>query len=178
MALIICNECNKNVSDQASSCPHCGAPIKLNEFYSEEEKELVTVKVSNAFVIPLCVTIIIFGMYCSWFLHTTFSVGIYSIIPIIVFLLVSGYVMYILKTAYVTLTNKRIFGKIAYNLFEGIEMDFPLRQVKNISTFGIFGISHFRISTDNKKFQIPFAVNGKKFKKEYFNLIENKYKYN
>ncbi|MBR5074164.1 MAG: zinc ribbon domain-containing protein [Bacteroidales bacterium] len=28
MALITCKECEKQVSDQAASCPHCGAPVK------------------------------------------------------------------------------------------------------------------------------------------------------
>ncbi|MBP5391236.1 MAG: zinc-ribbon domain-containing protein [Bacteroidales bacterium] len=28
MALITCKECGKQVSDQAASCPHCGAPVK------------------------------------------------------------------------------------------------------------------------------------------------------
>jgi tetratricopeptide (TPR) repeat protein len=28
MALIQCNECNEQVSDEAVACPHCGAPIK------------------------------------------------------------------------------------------------------------------------------------------------------
>ena len=28
MTLIKCNECGKEVSDQAESCPHCGAPIQ------------------------------------------------------------------------------------------------------------------------------------------------------
>jgi len=27
MALIKCNECNKEVSDKATSCPQCGVPI-------------------------------------------------------------------------------------------------------------------------------------------------------
>ena len=27
MTLVKCNECGKEVSDQAASCPHCGAPI-------------------------------------------------------------------------------------------------------------------------------------------------------
>lgn len=31
MALIICPECEKEVSDQASVCPNCGYPIKNNE---------------------------------------------------------------------------------------------------------------------------------------------------
>ncbi|MBP5518024.1 MAG: zinc ribbon domain-containing protein [Bacteroidales bacterium] len=28
MALINCRECGKQISDQAASCPHCGAPLK------------------------------------------------------------------------------------------------------------------------------------------------------
>ena len=31
MALINCPECSKNISDQATSCPNCGHPIKNNE---------------------------------------------------------------------------------------------------------------------------------------------------
>lgn len=27
MALVKCQECNKEISDQASNCPHCGCPI-------------------------------------------------------------------------------------------------------------------------------------------------------
>ena len=27
MALIQCGECNKQISDQANACPHCGAPL-------------------------------------------------------------------------------------------------------------------------------------------------------
>ena len=27
MSLIICNECGKEISDKASSCPHCGSPV-------------------------------------------------------------------------------------------------------------------------------------------------------
>lgn len=27
MALIVCKECNGNVSDAAAACPHCGAPV-------------------------------------------------------------------------------------------------------------------------------------------------------
>jgi len=28
MALINCNECGKEISDKATSCPHCGAPVE------------------------------------------------------------------------------------------------------------------------------------------------------
>lgn len=28
MALLVCHECAKPVSDQAAACPHCGAPVK------------------------------------------------------------------------------------------------------------------------------------------------------
>jgi len=28
MALIKCYECEKEISDKAPACPHCGAPVK------------------------------------------------------------------------------------------------------------------------------------------------------
>lgn len=34
MALINCPECNKEISNKASSCPHCGCPINLNTGYT------------------------------------------------------------------------------------------------------------------------------------------------
>jgi len=34
MALIKCGECGRQVSDQASSCPSCGAPVVLTETQS------------------------------------------------------------------------------------------------------------------------------------------------
>ena len=34
MALINCLECNKEISDKATSCPHCGCPIKSAINYS------------------------------------------------------------------------------------------------------------------------------------------------
>lgn len=32
MSLIVCKECGKEVSDTASSCPHCGAPVVKDVF--------------------------------------------------------------------------------------------------------------------------------------------------
>ena len=57
MALIKCRECGKNISDEASSCPHCGAPIKLDEVYNEKEEKIVTVKVSKFVIIMYCILI-------------------------------------------------------------------------------------------------------------------------
>ncbi|MBQ2882693.1 MAG: zinc ribbon domain-containing protein [Alphaproteobacteria bacterium] len=34
MALINCPECNREISDKAKACPHCGYPINLNTGYS------------------------------------------------------------------------------------------------------------------------------------------------
>ena len=28
MALILCKECNREISDKAEICPHCGCPVK------------------------------------------------------------------------------------------------------------------------------------------------------
>lgn len=30
MALIICRDCKKQISDEAKSCPNCGYPIRFN----------------------------------------------------------------------------------------------------------------------------------------------------
>ena len=38
MALIVCPECGKQVSDQAESCPHCGYPVPK---YIAEQKNQV-----------------------------------------------------------------------------------------------------------------------------------------
>ena len=43
MALIECPECNKEVSDRAISCPHCGFPIA--DIQKTESQH--TVKVNN-----------------------------------------------------------------------------------------------------------------------------------
>lgn len=40
MALIICKECNKEISDKTTNCIHCGCPTKDNE-YSETSSELI-----------------------------------------------------------------------------------------------------------------------------------------
>ena len=41
MALISCPECNKQISDKATSCPNCGFPIKSNivEWDIEDERQ-------------------------------------------------------------------------------------------------------------------------------------------
>lgn len=35
MALIECPECHKEISDKASSCPHCGYPVKQDSYKDE-----------------------------------------------------------------------------------------------------------------------------------------------
>lgn len=37
MALVICPECGKQVSTNASSCPHCGTPLNLDPNRSDRE---------------------------------------------------------------------------------------------------------------------------------------------
>ena len=43
MALIKCSECGREISDKASSCPHCGCPVTGKEELLEKpsvEKEV------------------------------------------------------------------------------------------------------------------------------------------
>ncbi len=51
MSLIICPECKNQVSDRAKSCPHCGAPVEINEQAPHtvvSDSEPAGVKVSDA----------------------------------------------------------------------------------------------------------------------------------
>jgi uncharacterized membrane protein YvbJ len=41
MALVFCRECGKQISDQAASCPHCGAPQKTEAPTIEREVSAV-----------------------------------------------------------------------------------------------------------------------------------------
>lgn len=38
MALISCVECGGQVSDKATVCPHCGAPVAVNEIASHKDE--------------------------------------------------------------------------------------------------------------------------------------------
>lgn len=44
MSLINCLECKKEVSNLATSCPSCGAPINISYGRKEKEKELYTIQ--------------------------------------------------------------------------------------------------------------------------------------
>ena len=41
MALVFCRECGKQISDSASSCPHCGAPQQENKSVLEQASHKV-----------------------------------------------------------------------------------------------------------------------------------------
>ena len=48
MALIHCPECNKEISDKAKTCPHCGCPVEeTNAKVPVEEKERSIIDPSN-----------------------------------------------------------------------------------------------------------------------------------
>lgn len=176
MAIMNCNECGGKVSDKAGSCPHCGNPLKLEEIYNDEEHDIITVKCNLVVIIFLCLLIIGGFIPLTRILYTTTSLKLYSFIPIAIIFLLCIIVIFNFKCCYITLTNKRIKGQHMYGLRK-TEIDYPLRQIKHIASIGILGISSFTISVGMSTYTIPFAINGKKLKKEYFNLIENKYKY-
>ena len=39
MALIQCPECNREISDQAKACPHCGCPVKKKVIKADEQTQ-------------------------------------------------------------------------------------------------------------------------------------------
>jgi len=53
MALIECNECGNQVSDKATSCPKCGAPINNSTLVSERQPIIVTAPKSRSLAVAL-----------------------------------------------------------------------------------------------------------------------------
>ncbi len=72
MSLIKCEECGNEISDMATSCPHCGCPIEEEQ---EEEKNGILYNV-------ISITLGIF----SWIIALKINAGLLLIIPFAIFL--------------------------------------------------------------------------------------------
>lgn len=65
MALITCGECNGQVSDQAETCPHCGAPVASARETSAAGQPLTTIQqISKKFKLQtlLSLGLVLFGL--------------------------------------------------------------------------------------------------------------------
>lgn len=69
MALISCPECNKDVSDKASSCPGCGVSIRKDSMEERYVKRNKQENVAGWFYAILLVPI---GIFCIWFISVFF----------------------------------------------------------------------------------------------------------
>lgn len=68
MALILCPECGKEISDKASACPNCGCPIQPAEIPNpvvQRTAEEKPKKKSKAAPITVIVVIAVLGMLCT-----------------------------------------------------------------------------------------------------------------
>lgn len=50
MALINCSECGKEISDKASTCPNCGAPVENDDLRSTKVKRSANSQSSNSYM--------------------------------------------------------------------------------------------------------------------------------
>ena len=69
MALIACRECNNQVSDTATSCPHCGAPIQAAADSRSVGTRLTTTQLTSKRLklhSLLAVTAFIAGLVMAW----------------------------------------------------------------------------------------------------------------
>jgi hypothetical protein len=68
MALVNCSECNKEVSDKASSCPHCGVPIASVRETRAAGSPLTTVQeTSKKLKLQKVVSILMFWIGFIWY---------------------------------------------------------------------------------------------------------------
>ena len=64
MALIKCKECEKNISDQAKVCPHCGAPTEISKEIRRISNKIlycIIISIVTLFVIIICAN----GIRCN-----------------------------------------------------------------------------------------------------------------
>lgn len=73
MALIVCHECGKELSDKATNCPHCGYPLEVqkndentavNQFVNQEESSNSSKKRKIIIsVVAACIVIVILLLF-------------------------------------------------------------------------------------------------------------------
>ncbi|GAB6069936.1 hypothetical protein JCM30760_10330 [Thiomicrorhabdus hydrogeniphila] len=71
MALIECHECGKQISDSASLCPNCGAPVRANQYkkgnkvpYTDQEVAvLLSKKKKTSHLLHLVLSLFTFGIW-------------------------------------------------------------------------------------------------------------------
>ena len=61
MAIIKCSECERNISDKAQNCPHCGFPLKNND-------EIHSVSNIKPYLMIMTVILVIIGAVVIVFL--------------------------------------------------------------------------------------------------------------
>lgn len=83
MALIPCTECRKEISDQAFSCPHCGAPTgRTKPTQGREEPRLVKSAKSRGVYIILALFFGFFGIHN--FYAGRFGVGAIQLLTVLI----------------------------------------------------------------------------------------------
>lgn len=71
MALIQCYECSREISESATSCPHCGAPVRVKAvkkgdyvpYTAQEVAVMLSKKTSTSHLLHLVLTIITAGVW-------------------------------------------------------------------------------------------------------------------
>lgn len=72
MALINCSECSNKVSELASRCPHCGAPVATRNLIGSTPVQTVINVVTAVVLVLLAAILLYIGVYIP--LHHTVKI--------------------------------------------------------------------------------------------------------
>lgn len=66
MALILCKECGREISDAATTCPHCGAPVKPSKPTKSNTASYIKIAILAACIFGVTGGICMYNMDFIW----------------------------------------------------------------------------------------------------------------
>ena len=95
MALIECPECKREISDKATSCPHCGVPIRTTITQSDGQMSTIQLTKKKYKLQKVFITIfLILGIIFLFFTENNFGLGLFLFIGSAIWLIILNIVIW------------------------------------------------------------------------------------
>ncbi len=171
MALIRCAECDKEISDKAKQCPHCGCPLKAHKVKKMGESGGGI----NTWIIVCAVLCFIIALMEIFKLYIYIDVDIKSSLFTVgrLDIYVMGYLAFVLGMSYIgILVNK---NKQSFYIMSGVNLIILIYNVVQICTNIKLGISFVYIALVFSNVFITWLVLRKQLINDKLSIKKNKF---